>query len=108
MLSIEEINSIEKNQTWDLASLPQGQNLISVKWVYKSRKIHMMKYKTRWWQRITSKKSNKDYYEVFALVIRMKIIKLIISIASQNNWSMYQIDIKFIFLNDFLEEELYI
>jgi len=32
-----EIESIEKNNTWDLTSLPSGAKKIGVKWVYKSK-----------------------------------------------------------------------
>lgn len=34
----EEIKSIKKNETWELATLPRGQKEIGVKWVYKAKK----------------------------------------------------------------------
>nr|GEY63693.1 reverse transcriptase [Tanacetum cinerariifolium] len=34
----EEIKSIEKNDTWELTTLPKGQKAIGVKWVYKANK----------------------------------------------------------------------
>ena len=46
----EEINSIERNKTQQLASLPQGHNVIGVKWIYKIKKNaqgQVEKYKTR-------------------------------------------------------------
>ena len=33
----EEIQSIEKNNTWELTSLPIGKKPIGVKWVYKTK-----------------------------------------------------------------------
>eukprot|EP00253_Pinus_taeda_P034872 PITA_34872 len=33
----EEIEAIEKNDTWDLIDLPKDKNLIGVKWVYKTK-----------------------------------------------------------------------
>ena len=33
----EEIDSIEKNDTWDLVDLLEGKDTIGVKWVYKSK-----------------------------------------------------------------------
>ena len=33
----EEMDSIEKNDTWDLVDLPNDKNLIGVKWVYKTK-----------------------------------------------------------------------
>jgi Reverse transcriptase (RNA-dependent DNA polymerase) len=33
----EEINAIEKNNTWELTTLPKGHKLIGVKWIYKKK-----------------------------------------------------------------------
>ncbi|GKA41574.1 retrovirus-related pol polyprotein from transposon TNT 1-94, partial [Tanacetum coccineum] len=46
----EEIKSIEKNDTWELTTLPKGQKAIGVKWVYKAKKNakgEVEKYKAR-------------------------------------------------------------
>ena len=58
----EELNFIERNKTWKLTSLPQGQNAISVKWVYKINKnaeAQVKKYKTRL--------VTKDYKQKFGI-----------------------------------------
>jgi hypothetical protein len=34
----EEIDSIKRNQTWELADLPQGHCAITLKWVYKLKR----------------------------------------------------------------------
>ncbi|KAG6401289.1 hypothetical protein SASPL_138141 [Salvia splendens] len=34
----EEINAIEKNDTWSLTTLPEGRKAIGEKWVYKTKK----------------------------------------------------------------------
>jgi hypothetical protein len=33
----EEIDSIKRNNTWDIVDLPKGKNSIGVKWVYKTK-----------------------------------------------------------------------
>ncbi|KAL6178054.1 hypothetical protein ACLB2K_049574 [Fragaria x ananassa] len=33
----DEIHAIEKNDTWELTSLPEGKTAIRVKWVYKTK-----------------------------------------------------------------------
>jgi hypothetical protein len=34
----EEIDSVKRNQTWELADLPQGHRAITLKWVYKLKR----------------------------------------------------------------------
>jgi len=46
----QEIVSIEKNQTWELADLPRDKMKIGVKWVYKTKlneKGEIEKHKAR-------------------------------------------------------------
>ena len=33
----EKIECIEKNQTWELVGVPKDKNVISVKWIYKTK-----------------------------------------------------------------------
>nr|GEX72046.1 hypothetical protein [Tanacetum cinerariifolium] len=62
----EEIKSIEKNDTWELKTLPKGQQAIGVKWVYKAKKNgkgEMEKYKARLVAKGYKKKNVIDYEE---------------------------------------------
>ena len=36
---VEEIQSLHKNQTWDLVELPKGKRAIGCKWVYKKKEV---------------------------------------------------------------------
>ena len=55
-----------------------------------------------------SKKHRIDFDEMFAPVVRLKIIRLIISITAQYRWKIYQMNVKLAFLNGFLEDKVYI
>ena len=44
----------------------------------------------------------------FFLVARMDTIRSVLYIASQNQWPVYQMDVKSVFLNGILEEEVYV
>lgn len=48
------------------------------------------------------------YTEVFALVARLEIVRLVVAIARRNDWSLYHLDVKSTFLNDPLEETMYV
>ncbi|KOM27543.1 hypothetical protein LR48_Vigan437s000300 [Vigna angularis] len=107
----EEIEAIKKNDTWELASLPKGHKAIGVKWVYKAKKDskgEVQRYKARLVAKGYSQRAGIDYDEVFAPVARLETIRLIISLAAQNNWKIHQMDVKSAFLNGVLEEEVYI
>ena len=44
-----------------------------------------------------------DYDKIFAYAARLETIQLIIAIANQYKWRIYQIDVKSSFLNCFLK-----
>jgi len=53
-------------------------------------------------------KEGIDYDEVFAPMMRMETIRLLISLAAQQKWTILQMDVKSTFLNGVLEEEVYV
>ena len=107
----DEIKAIEKNDTWELTSLPKGHKAIGVKWVYKAKKNakgEVERYKARLVAKGFKQRYGIDYEEVFAPVARLETIRLIISLAAQNRWKIHQMDVKSAFLNGHLEEEVYV
>lgn len=108
---VDEIKSIEDNDTWSLIEFPKGKKAFDVKWVYKV-KLNPKGEATRHKERLVIKgflqKEGINYDEVFALLDRIKIIKLVIGLADTHNWSISQMDVKCTFLNDSLDEEVYV
>lgn len=46
----KEIESVEKNKTWELTTLPPGQKPIDLKWIFKLKRDtcgNIVKYKAR-------------------------------------------------------------
>ena len=107
----EEIEAIEKSNTWELTNLPKGQKSIGVKWVYK-KKLNadgkVDKYKARLVVKGYKQEYEVDYKEVFAPVAGLDTIRLVISVAAQNLWSIYQFDVKLAFLHGELQEDVYV
>ena len=46
-----------------------------------------------------------DYQETFGLVAKINSIRVLLSLAINFNWPLYQLDVKNVFLNGDLEEE---
>ena len=107
----EEIKAIEKNNTWELSSLPKGHEAIGVKWVFKIKKNakgEVERHKARLVAKGYKQQYGVDYDEVFAPVARMETIRLLISLAAQMKWRIFQLDVKSAFLNGYLEEDVYV
>ena len=106
-----EIKSIEKNDTWELTNLPKGQKTIGVKWVFKTKlneKGEVDKHKARLVAKGYKQKYGIDYTEVFAPVARQDTIRLVISLAAQNSWPIFQLDVKSAFLHGELQEQVFV
>lgn len=107
----QEIEAIERNQTWELVKAPKEKKPIGVKWVYKTKlnaQGEVEKHKARLVVKGYKQKYGVDYKEVFAPVARLETIRLILSLAAQNKWQVHQMDVKSAFLNGELQEEVYI
>jgi len=107
----EKIDSIERNETWDPVDLPEGKKSIGVKWVYKTKlnaEGKIEKHKAKLVAQGFSQQPGIDYNETFAPVARIDIVRMVLAIAAQNEWSVHQMDVKSAFLNGYLEEEVYV
>jgi hypothetical protein len=112
----EELDQIEKNDTWELVPRPKNKNVINTKWVSTKwvfrKKLNEDGQVTRNKARLACKGYAQiegiDFEETFAPVARMETIHLLLAYACSKNVKVYQMDIKSTFLNGELEEEVYI
>ena len=98
----QENESIEKNNTWELTSLPLGAKKIGVKWIYKTKlneKGKVKKYKARLVAKGYSQQYGINYNEVFTPFARWDTIRTILSVAACKSWNVYQLDVKSVFLH---------
>lgn len=107
----EEIDAIERNETWELTYLPPKKQVIGVKLVYKIKcnadgKID--KHKVRLVVKGYKQQFGRDYDETYAPIARLKTVHVVIAIAAQHKWNVFQMDVKSAFLNGVLKEEVYV
>ncbi|KAL8117722.1 hypothetical protein AgCh_015555 [Apium graveolens] len=84
-----EINSIEKNNTWQLTDLPKGHKAIDLKWVFKVKKDQhgqVTKHKARLVAKGYVQRQGIDYDEVFAPVTRLETFRLLLALAAKHDW----------------------
>jgi hypothetical protein len=107
----EELDQIEKNDTWELVPRPKNKNVIGTKWVFRN-KLNEDGQVTRNKARLVCKGYAQiegiDFEETYAPVARMEAICFLLAYACSKNVKVYQMDIKSAFLNGELEEEVYI
>ncbi|GKA00810.1 retrovirus-related pol polyprotein from transposon TNT 1-94 [Tanacetum coccineum] len=107
----EELNQFYRNKVWTLVPLPYGKIVIGSKWVFKNKKdehVTTTKNKARLVAQGYSQEEGIDYDETFAPVARMEAIRIFLAFTTYMNLKVYQMDVKSVFLNGKLKEEVYV
>ena len=108
---MEQCKSIMKNDVWEIVPRPDKKLVVTSKWIFKIKYAadgSIEKYKARFVARGFSQKEGVDYDETFALVARYTSIRTIIALASTMGWRLHQIDVNTVFLNEEIEEGVYV
>jgi hypothetical protein len=109
--TMEEMDSIEENDTWGLVDLPPGRKSIGVKWVFKVKWDEhgaVSKHKSLLVVKGYAQRHSIDYDEVFASVVRLDSVRLLIALTVHEGWEVHHMDVKSAFLNGDLQEEVYV
>jgi hypothetical protein len=96
---------MSENQVWNLVDQPNGVKPIKCKWIYKKKKVHI--YKARLVTKGFRQIQGIDYDETFSPVAMLKSIRIILAIAAYFDYEIWQMDVKTTFLNENLEEDVY-
>ncbi|KAL2253255.1 UNVERIFIED_CONTAM: Retrovirus-related Pol polyprotein from transposon TNT 1-94 [Sesamum indicum] len=105
----DEMNSLKKNDTWELCQLPKGKKALQNRWVYRNREESDRKkrYKARLIVKGFQQRYGIDFTDVFTPVVKLTTIRLMLSIVAAENLELQQMDVKTAFLHEDLEEEIY-
>ncbi|KAA3477583.1 Retrovirus-related Pol polyprotein from transposon TNT 1-94 [Gossypium australe] len=93
----EEMESFQKNETWQLVKPPTRKKIIGCKWVFKKKK-GLDQGNTRYKVRLVAKGYNQvegvDFHDVFSLVVNHTSIRALLALVASNNLELEQLDVK--------------
>ena len=92
----EEMNSLWKNDTYELIELPKGRKALKNKWLFKLKNDDekLLKYKARLVVKGFDQKQGIDFDEIFSSIIKMCSIRVIVELAASMNLKLEQLDVK--------------
>ncbi|KAM1894532.1 hypothetical protein ACFX13_043426 [Malus domestica] len=105
-----EMEALEKNSTWDLVPLPNGKKAVGCRWVFTIKHKadgSIDRYKARLVAKGCTQTYGVDYQETFAPVAKFNTVRVLLSLAANQDWPMLQFDVKNAFLHGDLKEEVY-
>jgi len=102
----EELEKIEKNNTWELVPRPKDKNVIGTKWIFKNKMNEngeVIRNKARLVSKGYAQQEGIDFEETFAPIARLEAIRMFLSLSSFQKFKVFQMDVKSTFLNGDLE-----
>jgi hypothetical protein len=103
----EEIKALEKNDTWDVVSLPEVKVPVGCRWVFTVKYNSdgtLQRYKARLVAKGYTQTYGLDYSETFSPVAKLNTVRILLSVAVNRDWSLEQLDVKNAFLHGNLKE----
>ena len=106
----DELQALQDNHTWDIATCPAGVKPIGCKWVY-TIKLRadgsIERHKARLVALRNRQEYGLDYEETFAPMAKMTTVRTIMALAVSKGWSLCQMDLKNAFLHGDLKEAIF-
>lgn len=102
---------MKEGNTWKPEELPPNKTPLTTRWLFKKKFDPLNNkqiYKARLVVRGCQQKQNVDYDESYAPVPKMSTFRTMLSIAMNNGWQIFQLDIQTAFVNRSIDRNIYI
>ncbi|KAD3337387.1 hypothetical protein E3N88_32907 [Mikania micrantha] len=110
MAMTDELDSMKKNDVWDLVELPNGVKHVGCKWVFKTKldpNGNIERFKARLVAKCFTQKEGIDYQETFSPVSRKDFLRIVMSLVAHFDLELHHMDVKTAFLNGNLYEDVF-
>ncbi|GLI65657.1 hypothetical protein VaNZ11_009257 [Volvox africanus] len=107
----EEVACLRANQVWTLEELPKGVRSLPVKWVFTIKRDangKIVRYKAHLVAKGFAQVEGRDFDEVFAPMSKHTTLRVLMALVAAADLELHQMDVKTVFLNGILEEEVYV
>ena len=107
----EELNQFERSEVWELVPRPSNQSVIGTWWVFRNKIDEngiIVRNKARLVAQGFKQEKGINYEEIFAPVARLEAIRMLLAFSCFKDFILYQKDVKSVFLNGFINDEVYV
>lgn len=107
----KELDQFKRNKFWELVPRPNSTNIVVTQWIYKNKSDengNKKRNKDRLVDQGYTQIKGVDFDEKFAHVALLEAIRLLLGILCLLKFKLYQIDVKSVFLNGYLNEIFYV
>ncbi|KAK2373433.1 putative mitochondrial protein [Trifolium repens] len=105
-----EFNALMSNGTWTLVPPQKHTNVVDCKWLFRIKRNSdgsVARYKARLVAKGFTQTPGLDFKKTFAPVVKPQTIKVILTIALRQGWTLHQMDVNNAFLQGQLSEDVY-
>ncbi|KAK8957981.1 hypothetical protein KSP39_PZI000375 [Platanthera zijinensis] len=93
----EEMQSLQKNHTYDLVRLPKGKKALKNRWIFRVKQGDSStppRYKARLVVKGFGQRQGVDFDEIFSPVVKMSSIRVVLGLAARQDLEIEQMDVK--------------
>jgi integrase len=104
----EEIEKLQKRDTWKVVPRPKNANIVGSKWVYRLKKDangNVTSHRARLVAQGFTQIHGIDFDDTFAPIARMTSIRTVLALAARYDWEIHQVDVKSAYLYGELNED---
>jgi len=106
-----ELKLMAQNDVWDLVEFAEGCKRVGCKWVFKTKRDsygNIERHKTRLVVKGFTQKNGIDYTKTFSPISKKDSFRIIMTLVAHYDLELHQMDVKTAFLNENLDEDIYI